>query len=322
MPFDLGAAPSHCLPWLFCTSFSFQWWPHQVRSKTFSSLQLSIFPSLAQWPTTTFPICRLPVFIIGVLAGLQSPDDPLPSSSLLIFPSYGPRKSESDENAEESQWAQKIDTIVCLILLGVICGEISVLFFPSNQYFNFFFQLLGVHLLLTIMLGLTKVTNILHIRNKSYPLSGWWAFRLLNGHPSVLGSMVGEALLGSLPQPWARQASYYIASFPTIMEFDVIILGCKFNGIMMAGHRQWSTLYLHWLQGWPEGHYAGIEGKTFDIWWVIGKTKWFKPRFWPGRCLLYIFPSFFLPPSWLPGQFTTCSRFLRIPGFVQHFKLP
>ena len=123
------------------------------------SISFLLFPSLAQWPTTTFPISRLPVFIIGVLAGLQNQNDPLPSSSFLIFPSYRPRKSESEKNAEESEWAQKIDTIVCLILLGVIGGEISVLFFPSNQYFNFFFQLLGVHLLLTIMLGLTKVTN-------------------------------------------------------------------------------------------------------------------------------------------------------------------
>ena len=171
------------------------------------AISFPLFPSLAQWPTTTFPISRLPVFIIGVLAGLQNQNDPLPSSSFLIFPSYGPRKSESEKNAEESEWAQKIDTIVCLILLGVIGGEISVLFFPSNQYFNFFFQLLGVHLLLTIMLGLTKVTNTYFPRSKSYPLSGWWAFRLLNGHPSVLGSMVGEALLGALPHPRTDQAS-------------------------------------------------------------------------------------------------------------------
>ena len=60
-------------------------------------------------------------------------------------------------HAEESWWAQKIDTICCLILLGVIAGGISVLYFPSNQFFNFYFQLLGVHLLLNIVLGLTKV---------------------------------------------------------------------------------------------------------------------------------------------------------------------
>jgi len=112
--------------------------------------------SLAQWPTTTSPISRLPVFIIGVLAGLQRPQDPLPSSSFLLFPSYAPRKSESDIHAEENWWAQKIDTICCLILLGVIAGGISVLFFPANQFFNFYFQLLGVHLLLYIVLGLTK----------------------------------------------------------------------------------------------------------------------------------------------------------------------
>ena len=46
-----------------------------------------------------------------------------------------------------------------LILLGVIGGWISVLYFPSNQFFNFYFQLLGVHLLLTVMLGLTKVNQ-------------------------------------------------------------------------------------------------------------------------------------------------------------------
>ena len=174
-----------------------------MRRKTFSGLKLPTFPSLAQWPTTTFPICRLPVFIIGVLAGLQSPDDPLPSSSYLIFPSYGPRKSESDENSEESQWAQKVDEVVCLILLGVIGGWISVLYFPSNQFFNFYFQLLGVHLLLTIMLGLTKVNQ--HKRSIrgsiDYPLSGRWPFSLLVSLQSILGSMVGEALLGSLPQP-------------------------------------------------------------------------------------------------------------------------
>ena len=60
-------------------------------------------------------------------------------------------------HAEESWWAQKIDTICCLILLGVIAGGISVLYFPSNQFFNFYFQLLGVHLLLNIVVGLTKV---------------------------------------------------------------------------------------------------------------------------------------------------------------------
>ena len=160
-----------------------------------------IFPSLAQWPTTTFPISRLPVFIIGVLAGLQSPDDPLPSARFLIFPSYQPRKSESDKDSEESQWAQKIDAIVCLILLGVISGWISVLYFPSNQFFNFYFQLLGVHLLLTIMLGLTKVNQQFILRLKNYPVSGWWAFSLLISMSSKLGSMVGEALLGALPHP-------------------------------------------------------------------------------------------------------------------------
>jgi len=71
--------------------------------------------SLAQWPTTTFPISRLPVFIIGVLAGLQSPDNPLPSASFLVFPSYQPRKSESDKDAEESHWAQKIDAIALCV---------------------------------------------------------------------------------------------------------------------------------------------------------------------------------------------------------------
>ena len=34
----IGAAPSHCLPWLFGTSLSFQWRSHQVRNKTFSGL--------------------------------------------------------------------------------------------------------------------------------------------------------------------------------------------------------------------------------------------------------------------------------------------
>ena len=120
---------------------------------------IPFLPSLAQWPTTTSPISRLPVFIIGVLAGLQRPHDPLPSSSFLLFPSYAPRKSESDIHAEESWWAQKIDTICCLILLGVIAGGISVLYFPANQFFNFYFQLLGVHLLLIIVLGLTKVNQ-------------------------------------------------------------------------------------------------------------------------------------------------------------------
>ena len=118
---------------------------------------ISFLPSLAQWPTTTSPISRLPVFIIGVLAGLQRPHDPLPTSSFLLFPSYAPRKSESNIHAEETWWAQKIDTICCLILLGVIAGGISVLYYPSNQFFNFYFQLLGVHFLQNIVLGLTKV---------------------------------------------------------------------------------------------------------------------------------------------------------------------
>ena len=33
--------------------------------------QSSISPSLAYWPTTTSPISRLPVFVMGLLAGLQ-----------------------------------------------------------------------------------------------------------------------------------------------------------------------------------------------------------------------------------------------------------
>ena len=63
-----------------------------------------------------------------------------------------------------------------------------------------------------------------------------------------------------------------------------------------------------------------------DFWHMVSNcqqsTKCFKPRFWPGRFPLYIFPSFFLPPSWLPGQFTTCSSFQLIPGFVPHPRLP
>ena len=183
-----------------------------------------IFSSLAQWPTTTFPICRLPVFIIGVLAGLQSPDDPLPSSNFLIFPSYGSRKSESDKDAEESQWAQKIDAILCLILLGVIGGWISVLYFPSNQFFNFYFQLLGVHLLLTIMLGLTKVElNIMHLKRNCVRMVG-----VLSSHQCA----VNLGLSGWGNTPWHSTSAmspsgellHITNCFPTSGRLDGI--GC------------------------------------------------------------------------------------------------
>lgn len=64
-----------------------------------------------------------------------------------------------------------------------------------------------------------------------------------------------------------------------------------------------------------------------DIWHMVSNschqnTKWFKPRFWPGRFLHHIFPSFFPLPSWLPGQFTIWSSFLPMPGFVRQHRLP
>ena len=160
-----------------------------------------------------------------------------------------------------------------------------------------------------LRLSFVRTVGVLSSRQSAVNLglNGWGSTPWLS---TSAMSPSGELLL-----PLASQHWWYLMWY-------TLIFGYKFNGIMMAGHRQWSTLCLHWLQGWPEGHYAGIEGKTFDIWWVIAKTKWFKPRFWPGRCLLYISPSFFLLRSWLPGQFTTWSSFLRMPGFVQQLRLP
>ena len=161
-------------------------------------------------------------------------------------------------------------------------------------------------------------------------VSGWWAFSLLISVQSILGSVVGETLLGTLPQPWARQASYYILPIASqlqedLMELDVhwdrLIFGCRFIV-------EWSQAVVDPCVALVTRMARGplCRRSRKDVWHMVSNcdqnTKWFKPRFWPGRCLLYIFPSFFLLPSWLPGQFTTWWSFLRMPGFVQQPRLP
>ena len=32
--------------------------------------------------------------------------------------------------------------------------------------------------------------------------------------------------------------------------------------------RLYFTLVLHWLQDWPQGRFAGVQGETFDTWSV------------------------------------------------------
>jgi len=64
------------------------------------------------------------------------------------------RRREKREE-EEQYWSSRVDAGVILVFLLTIAATIINMFF-SNPFFNYYFQLIGVHVFLTIIVGLTK----------------------------------------------------------------------------------------------------------------------------------------------------------------------
>ena len=123
------------------------------------------------WPVTANPISRLPVFLMGVLAGIQRIrqvknneendfnesqiflHDILPWGVIWSTKSIEDMKTRSCEEVEKI-WKRRVDMNSAIIILFIFGFCVYTTFFDGD--FNYHGQLVVVHMQLVVIVGLTK----------------------------------------------------------------------------------------------------------------------------------------------------------------------